>query len=70
VIQCDSGPTLAALEDDDPPPSLAERAGPKAVAAVERLFAGDFSADDHAAVAMSYAWQPRQSAAPAGQRSS
>lgn len=44
LILCDSAPTLAALPDDDPPPSLAERGGPEAVAAAERLFAGDFSA--------------------------
>jgi proline iminopeptidase len=44
LILCDSAPTLAPLPDDDPPPSLAERAGPEAVTAAERLFAGDFSA--------------------------
>lgn len=43
LILCDSAPTLALIPDDDPPPSLAERAGPQAVAAAERLFAGDFS---------------------------
>jgi proline iminopeptidase len=44
LILCDSAPTLAPIPDDDPPPSLAERAGPEAVTAAERLFAGDFSA--------------------------
>jgi pimeloyl-ACP methyl ester carboxylesterase len=43
LILCDTGPTLAPLPDDDPPPSLADRAGPEAVAVAARLLAGDFS---------------------------
>lgn len=43
LILCDTGPTLVPLPDDDPPPSLADRAGPEAVAVAARLFAGDFS---------------------------
>ena len=44
LILCDTAPTLAPLPDPDPPPSLADRAGPDAVAVAARLFGGDFSA--------------------------
>jgi proline iminopeptidase len=43
LILCDTAPTLAPLPDEDPPPSLAQRGGPEAVAAAERMFGGDFS---------------------------
>jgi proline iminopeptidase len=43
LILCDTAPTLAPLPDDNPPPSLADRAGPDAVAVAARLFTGDFS---------------------------
>jgi proline iminopeptidase len=45
LLLCDSAPTLAPLPDDDPPPGLAERAGPGAMGAASRLFGGDFSAE-------------------------
>jgi proline iminopeptidase len=43
LVLCDSAPTLAPLTDDDPPPSLAERAPTEAVEVAQRLFGGDFS---------------------------
>jgi proline iminopeptidase len=43
LILCDTAPTLVPLPDDTPPPSLAERSSPEAVAIAGRLFSGDFS---------------------------
>ena len=43
LFLCDTAATLASVPDDDPPPSLSERAGNEAVAAAGRLFGGDFS---------------------------
>jgi proline iminopeptidase len=43
LILCDSAPTLAPIEDDQPPPGLAERGGEEAVAAAGRLFGGDMT---------------------------
>jgi proline iminopeptidase len=43
LILVHTAPTLAPLADGDPPPSLAERGGPGAVAAAARLFGGDMS---------------------------
>ena len=43
LILCDTAPTLVPLPDDAPPPSLAERSSPEAVAIAGRLFSGDFS---------------------------
>jgi proline iminopeptidase len=40
---CDTAATLAPLPDDNPPPSLAERAPAESMAAAARLFCGDFS---------------------------
>jgi proline iminopeptidase len=45
LVLCDTAPTLAPLPDDDPPPGLAERATPEAVAVAQRMFSGDFSAE-------------------------
>jgi proline iminopeptidase len=43
LILAHTAPTLAPLPDGDPPPSLAERAGPEAVEVAARLFGGDMS---------------------------
>jgi proline iminopeptidase len=43
LVLCDTAPTLAPVPDEDPPPGLADRSSPEAVAAAERLFGGDFS---------------------------
>jgi proline iminopeptidase len=43
LILVHTAPTLAPLPDADPPPSLAERGGPEAVAAAARLAGGDMS---------------------------
>lgn len=51
LILCDTAPTLAPLPDDQPPPSLAERASPEAVEVAARLFGGDFSPETVAAFA-------------------
>lgn len=43
LILCNTSPTLAPIPDDDPPPSLRERAGPEAAEVAGRLFGGDSS---------------------------
>jgi proline iminopeptidase len=43
LILCDSAPTLVPLPDEDPPPSLAQRASAEAVEVAQRLYSGDFS---------------------------
>jgi proline iminopeptidase len=43
LILCDTAPTLAPLSDENPPPTLAERASSEAVLVAQRLFDGDFS---------------------------
>ena len=43
LILCDTAPTLAPLPDDNPPPSLAERAPAESLTVAARLFGGDFS---------------------------
>lgn len=43
LILCNTSPTLAPLPDENPPPSLADRASAEAVEAAARLFGGDFS---------------------------
>jgi proline iminopeptidase len=43
LILCNTSPTLGPIPDDDPPPSLVERAGTEAAEAAGRLFAGDTS---------------------------
>ncbi|MEU4235468.1 alpha/beta hydrolase [Nonomuraea sp. NPDC026600] len=43
LILCGTAPTLAPLPDDDPPPSLEQRASAEAVLVAQRLFGGDFS---------------------------
>jgi proline iminopeptidase len=45
LILCDSAPTLLPLPDENPPPSLAQRATAQAVEVAQRLFNGDFSAE-------------------------
>jgi proline iminopeptidase len=45
LILCDSAPTLAPLPDEDPPPSLAQRAPAESMQVAGRLFGGDFSSD-------------------------
>lgn len=43
LILCGTAPTLAPLRDEDPQPTLAERASAEAVEVAARLFSGDFS---------------------------
>jgi proline iminopeptidase len=43
LILCGTSPTLAPMPSDEPQPSLADRAGPEALAASARLFSGDAS---------------------------
>lgn len=45
LILCDTAPTLTPIPDDDPPPSLAQRASAEAGRAAARMFGGDFSAE-------------------------
>jgi proline iminopeptidase len=49
LILCHTTPTMAAIDDGAPPPSVAERGGPEAAAAAQRLFGGDFSPESLAA---------------------
>jgi proline iminopeptidase len=41
LILCETGATVAPEDDDRPPPSLLERAGPEAAAVAARMFGGD-----------------------------
>jgi proline iminopeptidase len=43
LVLCDTAATMAPVQDDDPPPGLAERAPAEAVEIAARLFGGDFS---------------------------
>jgi proline iminopeptidase len=43
LILANTSPTFAPIPDDDPPPSLLERAGPEAAEVAGRLFGGDGS---------------------------
>jgi len=43
LILCNTSPTFAPIPDDDPPPSLLERAGPEAAEVAGRMFSGDGS---------------------------
>jgi proline iminopeptidase len=43
LILCNTSPVFGAVPDDDPPPSLLERAGPEAAAVAQRVFSGDGS---------------------------
>jgi len=45
LVLCETGPSLAPVSDDSPPPSLRERAGPEAADVARRLFSGDRSAE-------------------------
>jgi proline iminopeptidase len=49
LVLCSTSPTLAPLADPDPPPGLAQRTSPEAVAVAGTMFGGDFSADTVAA---------------------
>jgi len=49
LVLCDTAATLAPLPDEKPPPGLADRGTPQAVAAAGRLFGGDFSEESIAA---------------------
>ena len=49
LVLCDTSPALAPMPDDDPPPSLAERASAEAVDVAGRVFAGNFSPEAMAA---------------------
>jgi proline iminopeptidase len=48
LVLCNTTPTLAPLDDPDPPAGLAERAGPEAPLVAQQLFGGDFSAGTRA----------------------
>jgi proline iminopeptidase len=45
LVLCDTAATLAPIPDDDPPPSLGDRATAEAVDVAARLFGGDLSAE-------------------------
>jgi proline iminopeptidase len=45
LVLCDTTPTLGHMVADGGPPGLTERGGPDAIAAAERLFGGDWSAE-------------------------
>ncbi len=45
LVLSNTAATLAPVPDDEPPPSLADRAPAESVAAAARLFGGDFSPD-------------------------
>jgi proline iminopeptidase len=51
LVLCETSPTLAPIPDDDPPPSLLERAGPEAAEVAGRMFAGDASPETQMAFA-------------------
>jgi proline iminopeptidase len=43
LLLCETGPTIAPVPDESPPPSLLERAGAEAAEVAARMFAGDAS---------------------------
>jgi proline iminopeptidase len=43
LVLCSTSPTLAPLDDPDPPAGIAERGTPEAVKITQRLFSGDMS---------------------------
>lgn len=51
LVLCETGPTIAPVADDSPPPSLLERAGPEAAEVAGRMFAGDASPETSMAFA-------------------